>query len=438
MNSVRKEVIDFLHSKSMDFKSIDMERSAEDFLDEMERGLSGAPSSLQMIPTHIGVESDIPLNTPVIVLDAGGTNFRVATMYFDEASKPVIQNYKRYPMPGIEAEVSKEEFFKVIAAYMKDVLDSSSQIGFCFSYPAEITPDKDGRLLQFSKEIKAKEVIGQLIGENLRVAIRTMGYRPPKHVVILNDTVATLLAGRSAFTNRKFDTYIGFILGTGTNTCYIERNSNITKNMDLDPGKSQIINVESGNFAKAPRGVLDHSFDSSMINPGQYTFEKMISGAYFGSLCLTTIQEAAKEKCFISSEVAKELERISSLDTKNVHDFMVNPWDRSNPLAAATGSGNAKDCMILYHIIDRLIERAAKLTAVNLSSVAIKSEKGKNPFRPVCITAEGSTFYGLKTLKERVECYLMSYLNDKRESYYEIVNVENATLIGAAIAGLTN
>jgi hexokinase len=117
---------------------------------------------------------------------------------------------------------------------------------------------------------------------------------------------------------------------------------------------------------------------------------------------------------------------------------MVNPWDKSNPLAAAAGSGNEKDCMLLYHIIDRLIERAAKLTAINLSSVAIKSEKGKNPFCPVCITAEGSTFYGLKTLKERVECYLMRYLNDERECYYEIVNVENATLIGAAIAGLTN
>jgi hexokinase len=56
----------------------------------------------------------------------------------------------------------------------------------------------------------------------------------------------------------------------------------------------------------------------------------------------------------------------------------------------------------------------------------------------VCIVAEGTVFYGLKSLKARVEYYLKEYLKDKKHRYYEIVNVENATLIGAAIAGLTN
>jgi len=92
----------------------------------------------------------------------------------------------------------------------------------------------------------------------------------------------------------------------------------------------------------------------------------------------------------------------------------------------------------LYYLIDRLIERAAKLTAINLSSVVIKSQKGKNPCFPVCIVAEGTTFYQLKSLKQRVEYYLKTYLEDRKNRYYEIVNVDNATLIGAAIAGLTN
>ena len=41
-------------------------------------------------------------------------------------------------------------------------------IGFCFSYAAEMTPDKDGKLLYFTKEIKARGVVGELIGANLR------------------------------------------------------------------------------------------------------------------------------------------------------------------------------------------------------------------------------------------------------------------------------
>ena len=92
----------------------------------------------------------------------------------------------------------------------------------------------------------------------------------------------------------------------------------------------------------------------------------------------------------------------------------------------------------LYNLVDRMIERAAKLTAINLSSVAIKCGKGKIPTRPICIVAEGTTFYHLTSLRQRIERYLMQYLVEKKGIFYEIINVENATLIGAAIAGLTN
>jgi hexokinase len=57
---------------------------------------------------------------------------------------------------------------------------------------------------------------------------------------------------------------------------------------------------------------------------------------------------------------------------------------------------------------------------------------------PVCITAEGTTFYELKSLKAKVEFYLTSFLKEKHNRFVEIVSVKDATLIGAAIAGLTN
>jgi hexokinase len=44
----------------------------------------------------------------------------------------------------------------------------------------------------------------------------------------------------------------------------------------------------------------------------------------------------------------------------------------------------------------------------------------------------------MKGLKNRVEFYLKQYLENKLGIYYEIISVDNATLIGAAIAGLTN
>ena len=98
-------------------------------------------------------------------------------------------------MPGVEHEIGKDEFFKIMAGYLKDVAGASQNIGFCFSYAVEMFPSKDGRLIRFSKEIKAKEVVGELIGENLNRAIVSMGLGGEKHIVLLNDTVVTLLAG---------------------------------------------------------------------------------------------------------------------------------------------------------------------------------------------------------------------------------------------------
>jgi len=300
-----------------------------------------------------------------------------------------------------------------------------------------MSASKDGRVLYFSKEIQAPEVQGQMIGENLNLAISQAWLSDKKKMVLLNDTVATLLAGRADPSRRSFDSYIGFVLGAGTNCSYIEQNNNITKAKDLDLTRSQIVNVESGGFGKAPRGAIDRKFDKSLVNPGVNVFEKMISGAYFGPICLWTIQAAAKAKLF-SSSAAEKLTGIKELSTKQASDFMYNPQAGDSPLSAAIADADEQDCVTLYLLIDRMIERAAKLTAINLSSVALKSGKGKNPTRPICIVAEGTTFYHLTSLRQRVEYYLKRYLVEKKKVYYQTINVENATLIGAAIAGLTN
>jgi hexokinase len=92
----------------------------------------------------------------------------------------------------------------------------------------------------------------------------------------------------------------------------------------------------------------------------------------------------------------------------------------------------------LYAVSERLVERAAKLTAINLTAMAIKSQQGTDPVRPICIVAEGTTFYNMKNLRSGVEFYLKQYLENDRGIYTEIVMVENATLIGAAKAGLIN
>lgn len=435
MKKLRNEAVKFLQKYKMDFADIDMRKNVDTFLKNMKKGLAGKKNSLEMIPTYLDTQNQILPNERVIVIDAGGTNVRVATIYFNKDNQPVIDNFEKHAMPGVNKPVTKKEFFDIHAGYLKKAVSQSGKIGFCFSYPTEIFPNKDGKVIRIAKEVKAKEVEGQMIGENLNIALMNKGIKSKKHIVLLNDTVATLLAGKGS-TNRIFDSYIGFILGTGTNCCYSEQNKNITKNPSLDPKKSQIINIESGQFCHCQRGMIDEMFDKTTINPGYAWFEKMISGAYLGPLCLKTIEVACGDSLF-SKKAVSRLKTVRELDTKSVNGFLNYSYSDNNILGAKLQDLN-DDIIKMYYLLDRLVERAAKLSAINLSSAAIKCGKGKNPARPICIVAEGTTFYNLRGLKERVTYYLKNYLENTHEIYTEIMNVENSTLIGAAIAGLTN
>ena len=60
-----------------------------------------------------------------------------------------------------------------------------------------------------------------------------------------------------------------------------------------------------------------------------------------------------------------------------------------NPVSNACKKGEGGDAKLLYMFAARLVERAAKLTAINLSAIAIKTGQGADPTRPICIVAEG-------------------------------------------------
>ena len=229
MPEIRETVKTFMRKNQMDHESIDIRRECEVFLEDMQRGLDGDRECLDMLPTYIPMTENIPSHERVIVMDAGGTNFRVAVVHFDGENKPVIEDFANYPMPGAGKEVDKEEFFRTVAEYLKPVIHKSNKIGFCFSYPTDVLPNGDGKLLRFSKEIRVRDMVGQPVGAGILKALRNAGYTEPKRIVLLNDTVATLLGGKAAYANMPYDSFIGYILGTGTNTCYIERGSRIGK-----------------------------------------------------------------------------------------------------------------------------------------------------------------------------------------------------------------
>jgi hexokinase len=425
--------LEFLCSYKMNPEQYNIDEGCTLFLKEMKNGLDGMESSLMMIPTYIDTETSIPIGKSVIVLDAGGTNFRVATVRFDKPGIPIITKYKKFPMPGTgnEGNVSKLEFFHRIAGFMEESASDSTKIGFCFSYPTEIYPTGDGKLLYFAKEVKAPEVEGSMIGENLLAALKRKGIHDQKDIVILNDTVATLLAGKAQ--KKEYSSYIGFILGTGTNCSYIEKNSNIGKLQGLEMKHSQAINTESGRFGLFKGGILDKEFIDTTDKPLEGRFEKMVSGAYQGPLAILVLKRAADDGLF-SDTLGKEILNLTVLEPAVMDGFLNYPRDILNPLGKLCSTDS--DRIILFTIMDQLIERASRLAAAQLAAVVLKTGKGDDPTFPVCIAADGTTYYKTRGLKFRTEYYLKDYLENTKNRYVEFCHLDDAPLIGAAVAGL--
>lgn len=123
-------------------------------------------------------------------------------------------------------------------------------------------------------------------------------------MAILNDTTGTLMS--CAW--KDHDTYIGLIVGTGSNACYVEK----VKRAEMFDGETEkpyvIINTEWGAFGDD--GILDlfrtnHdlTIDQNSINPGKQIFEKMISGMYMGELARLLLLELAEHGLFLSQVI---------------------------------------------------------------------------------------------------------------------------------------
>jgi len=381
----------------------------QSFFSEMDKGLAGEESSLAMLHAYLAAGKDVEKNRKVIVIDAGGTNLRVGTALFDDAGSLQIANLEKSGMIGLGGQLSKAEFFERLADCAMPVIHESDSIGFCFSYPCEIQPNHDGRLLHWAKDIDAPEVEGCLIGEELNRVFESRGIARKK-IVLLNDTVATLLAGVAKGAEQGAKGYVGFILGTGTNTATLE--------------KGEVVNVESGGFGKLQVTEIDRELDASSSNPGKQIFEKMISGAYLGPLMLVALKRAP-----LSESGAQAIAEIDGLSLIPIDNFAAQNGRDIGPLDDPRLS--EEDGELIRTVFNAIVKRAAHLSAVNLAVAAIRNETS-----PICINLDGSTFFKTFRLREQAEAELQQILEQAGVDHFN-VHIDDAPMVGAAIAALS-
>ncbi len=409
---------------------IDRQAMIGTFISEMEKGLRGEPSSLMMIPAYVGVNGKIPEGAKAAVLDAGGTNFRGGIVTIP----PMVSEKQNQPMPGTKGEMDEETFYKAFTDEVNRVLPfaTAKKIGWCFSYPAEATPELDAKLVHWTKNIQAPAIIGQYVGKEL---LKRLG---GGEIAIVNDTVATLLAAKATEGDKTYSSYIGFILGTGTNSAYVEKNKNIAKLSGVDPEGSMIINAESGGFNKIEQSEFDKAVDRKTGNPGCNIFEKMIAGAYLGGIGLEIYKAAAKEGLF-SKKAADALAGLGSLETMDFDNFCASFRKEGRDNVLDTIFEDADDAKMARRLGLPVFERAAVLTAVHLAAFVIKSGEGNDPSAPVAINADGLTYYKTRAIPfaETVKKELDDLLVSRRNIHYAITpQVDDAPMVGAGIAAM--
>lgn len=427
----QQQVLAFAKKYQLELEQNPISQLVDDLLNDMEIGLTqNNPTSLKMLSTYMVPPASAPRNQKIIVIDAGGTNFRSCLVQFDKDGKSNISQFRQMSMPGIDREYTKPEFFATIAKSITYLKNQSKQIGFCFSYAMEMTPDHDGRVFNFAKEIKAREVLGSLVGSELKRALIDQGWALDLKITVVNDTTTALLAGASqSIDGIKYSSQVGFILGTGINAAYIEPQN------PQEPAH-QIVVCEAGAFDKVKLSQFDRQFDLTTQTPGTYLIEKMAGGGYVGSVASRALKQACQDRLF-TERCNDRLGVLGELTLPEINQFLEKPWNRQNRISAALTEADADDRDKLWWLFDLFVERSARLAAAVVTAAVIKTGQGKSPSTPVGVLCEGTTLYATNGLYRRFISYLDQELVVKRDLYYQLLQIDNANIIGAAIAAVS-
>ena len=386
---------------------------AHAFREKVEEGLNKNNAEIQCIPTFI-----LPKATDVkgkaLVLDLGGTNYRVAIVDFS-TEKPII-----YPNNGWKKDMSimkspgytREELFKELADLIVEIKrEEEMPIGYCFSYPTESIPGGGARLLRWTKGVDIREMVGQFVGKPLLDYLNEKNKIRFTGVKVLNDTIASLFAG---LTDKSYDAYIGLIVGTGTNMATFIPSDKITK---LDPEchvQGLIpVNLESGNFYPPFLTAVDDTVDATSDSLGKQRFEKAVSGMYLGDILKAAFPLEEFEEKFD----ARKLTAI--MNYPDIH----------------------KD--IYVQVAHWIYNRSAQLVAASLAGLIALLKSYNRDIHRVCLIAEGSLFWSESRKDKNYNILVMEKLQELlRELELEDVEVhinsmDNANLIGTGIAALS-
>ena len=395
------DIQDFLRQHKLNPETIDGPTCLAHLLRQMDRGLAGE-GNIPMIPSYLSLHTRPVSGEACCVLDAGGTNLRVAKAVFKEDGSCTLAGLKKNPMPGTQGELTFDEFYGALAERVRET-GCPERVGLCFSYNVLQERNLDGILHSWCKEVRVPEAPGKPVGASLRRAIG----EECKCVNVLNDSTAALLGAHGC----DPEITLGLILGTGINICYSEHCCNIPKVPADLRQESMIISTEIGEFDGFPKSTFEELVIASSDEPAMAHAEKQCAGGYLGDVISLAWQAAAREN-LVDGIFA------NSVTLPQISDYL------------AAGSEGLPEDAGAKEIARTMIRRAAKIAAVLTAGAVLKScEPGQN-----CgMVIEGSQFEKLTGFGAAFCGELEALLKPYRIDVH-ISKVENSCLIGAAVA----
>lgn len=414
---------EFMQRHGMNAECIDLHEGTKAIYEEMLRGLREKLETMPMIPTYLQGGAELPKNRKVAVIDAGGTNFRTALVSFTDEGA-VIEKLEKHDMPGLHEPADWTDFISHTARAILPLMDEAEAIGFSFSYAAEVLPNKDGRVIGITKQVEIRNAEGKMLGAELNAELGRLGV-PEKHVIVINDAPATLLAGTAAPKKNRCGSFIGLVVGTGANTCCMLPEKAIEK-LGFTGEEKMMVNLESGYYCGFPQGDFDREMDALLPDTGLGTSEKMSSGRYLGAICFHALKAAAREGVF--SEKAK--------------NFVDGMTFFETGIADKWGSGRlpkdfvGEDAVNAVYIINEIFSRSARIVACTLCGILMLTGDGTE--KPVCISVDGSVYKKSRLFRPLLEDYMAIYAGEIMGRKYEFVTSDEATILGTAAGVLLN
>ncbi len=396
------------------------------FRDTLEAGLRGEKTCLKMLPSYIGKPTGREQGV-FMTMDMGGTNLRCTKFKIHEGrfeklseiKEKLISKEKGYNLT--KADVDAKQLFDFMSDCVKSITEPGESLflGNTFSFPCRQEGINDAYLIHWTKEIATKGVEGQNINKLLANALKdkNLDIEP---VVILNDTVGTLLVAMYSYQEAD----VGSIMGTGHNTCYLENNHPIN-------GGKMIVNLESGNYnVGLPVTTYDESIDRNSQMPGAQLLEKMVSGYYMGSLLKEVCKDLYENKAlFQDAGVDTKAFFDQSFNALMVENFILYPYKTSDQYNCSV-----EDAEIIKAVAEAILKRTVRLVVATFIGILFHQEKaGERVKGKHIIAIDGTIYEKMPKAPMLMEEAFSDALGQDSENI-QVQLVKDGSGLGAAIA----